>query len=106
MSNEFPSNDDKHPSIDFEKDAHGWIQWKGTQVCIDITCKCGESYHLDEEFMYHVKCSKCGRLYECGGNIKLYEIDPGTDLTHYFIMKNDDNEQSNNEEYWQDEHDK
>ena len=20
---------------------HGWIQWKGTGVCMDVHCKCG-----------------------------------------------------------------
>ena len=35
---------------------HGWIQWKGTNVCMDIHCKCGMLTHIDADFAYHVKC--------------------------------------------------
>lgn len=54
---------------------NGWIQWKGTNVCIDIHCICGESSHYDGDFMYFIECGYCGRVYECGGYIKLYERD-------------------------------
>ena len=52
---------------------YGWIQWKGTNVCIDIHCVCGESVHFDGDFMYFIKCPYCNRIYECDGNIKLTE---------------------------------
>lgn len=38
---------------------HGWIQWKGTDVCMDIHCKCGFHGHVDAEFAYFVKCLEC-----------------------------------------------
>jgi len=54
------------------KDSHGWIQWKGTQACVDIHCaKCGCHSHYDGDFMYFVKCPKCGQIYECNGYIEL-----------------------------------
>jgi hypothetical protein len=53
----------------------GWIQWKGTDVCIDLTCKCGEGFHFDGDFMYHIKCPYCGQVYECGAWIKLFPLD-------------------------------
>lgn len=54
---------------------HGWIGWKGTTVCMDIICKCGEMSHVDAEFMYHVKCPSCGTVYFCNGHIELIEIE-------------------------------
>lgn len=50
---------------------HGWIQWKGTDVCMDIHCKCGQLSHIDAEFAYHVKCPACGQVYFCNGHIEL-----------------------------------
>lgn len=59
---------------------HGWIQWKGTDVCIDIHCICGVMLHFDGDFMYYVKCGSCGRFYECDGHITLHEI-PAEEIT-------------------------
>ena len=57
---------------------HGWVQWKGTNVCMDIWCVCGEPGHVDASFAYNVKCPKCGRVYVCNGHIELIELDePG-----------------------------
>lgn len=52
----------------------GWIQWKGTEVCMDVYCKCGESSHIDAEFLYYVKCPACGTVYSCNPNIELIEV--------------------------------
>jgi hypothetical protein len=68
LMDEFPSLSKRHPR------PCGWIQWKGTDVCCDIHCKCGAFLHYDGGFMYHIKCSECGRVYECDGHIKLYEL--------------------------------
>lgn len=54
---------------------HGWIQWKGTDVCMDIHCKCGELSHIDADFAYHVKCPNCGTVYMCNGHIELIELE-------------------------------
>ena len=54
---------------------HGWIQWKGTNVCMDVHCACGEMTHVDDDFVYHIKCSKCGRVYFCNGHIELIELE-------------------------------
>ena len=53
---------------------HGWIQWKGTDVCMDVRCKCGEYSHIDADFAYYVKCPKCGTVYFCNGHIEFIEI--------------------------------
>lgn len=54
---------------------HGWIQWKGTNVCMDIHCKCGALCHVDGDFSYHVKCMECKTVYMCNGHIELIELE-------------------------------
>ena len=66
------------PSLSLQNEfpiPHGWIQWKGTSVCMDVHCECGELTHIDEEFCYYIKCGNCGKIYECDGHIKLYPLD-------------------------------
>jgi hypothetical protein len=53
---------------------HGWIQWKGTDVCMDVYCHCGANFHVDGDFAYNVKCPFCGRAYSCNGHIELIEL--------------------------------
>ena len=67
-----------YPSFEINKNRerpYAHIQWKGTDVCMDIHCKCGADLHIDEEFCHHIKCIRCGAFYECSGFIELYEID-------------------------------
>lgn len=56
---------------------HGWIQWKGTNVCIDLRCECGADGHLDGDFVYAVKCGKCGAIYALDAHVKLIPTKPG-----------------------------
>jgi hypothetical protein len=68
--------DPRHPSMDVKWERpHAWIQWKGTDVCMDIRCECGEDIHFDGMFAYHIKCLGCGAVYECDGHIKLHKLD-------------------------------
>jgi hypothetical protein len=62
-----------------DNEPHGWIQWKGTDVCMDIHCKCGESTHVDGYFAHHVKCGSCGTVYFCNGHIELIELEQEPD---------------------------
>ena len=69
----------------------GWIQWKGTSVCMDIHCTCGTHSHIDDEFAYYFKC-KCGQRYAVAAVVKLApvtqaEID-ATDI-HEGVIKED-----------------
>lgn len=57
-----------------EGESHGWIQWKGTDVCIDLRCKCGHLGHMDCDFFYHYECPACGTKYSVGQNVKLIEL--------------------------------
>lgn len=56
------TQDEMHNVVIGTHNAHGWIQWKGTDVCMDVHCKCGEHSHLDAEFAYYIKCPKCGSI--------------------------------------------
>lgn len=62
--------------FDWKEDPHGWIQWKGTGVCIDIHCKCGKMSHFDGRFMYFIVCPYCKRVYEVNGHVQFVERDP------------------------------
>ena len=54
---------------------NGWIQWKGTSVCMDLHCVCGRMEHYDGDFFYFYEC-RCGRKYGVGMNVKLIELTP------------------------------
>ena len=53
---------------------HGWVQWKGTDVCMDVYCACGHHSHIDAGFAYNVECPACHRVYLCNGFIELIEL--------------------------------
>jgi len=42
---------------------YAFIQWKGTDVCMDVQCVCGDYCHFDGAFAYVVECP-CGRRWE------------------------------------------
>lgn len=54
-----------------------FIQWKGTDVCMDFHCKCGAHLHIDGDFVYHVKCAHCDRIYTMGHTILAFERPAG-----------------------------
>lgn len=53
---------------------HGWIQWKGTEVCMDIRCPCGHQGHFDGEYFYHYECGGCHAKYAVGQHVKLIPL--------------------------------
>ena len=68
-----------HVQEKYQDQPHGWIQWDGTDVCMDVYCACGAVGHLDVGFCYHVQCPLCGRVYFCNGHIELIELDEKPD---------------------------
>lgn len=48
-----------------------FIQWKGTDVCMDWHCPCGTHNHLDSDFAYSIECYKCGTVFEVGSRVAL-----------------------------------
>lgn len=54
--------------------SYGWLQWKGTNVCMDFHCKkCGYMNHIDDDFVYFVKCT-CGTVYAMDGHVRAVEL--------------------------------
>src|SRR5579859_6922896 len=45
-------------------DPYVFIQWKGTDVCMDFYCECGEHCHFDGDFAYAVRCPHCDTVWE------------------------------------------
>lgn len=41
-----------------------FIQWKGTDVCMDFYCDCGHHNHYDGYFAYYVECEGCKQIFE------------------------------------------
>lgn len=56
-------------------DAETFIQWKGTEVCIDLRCPCGHHGHVDDSFAYFVECGGCGAVYELGTAVAVRRVD-------------------------------
>lgn len=46
-----------------------FIQWKGTDLCVDFTCPCGGDGHFDGMFAYSIRCPQCGAVYEMGTQV-------------------------------------
>lgn len=59
---------------DITSGPHGSIQWKGTDVCMDVHCSCGEHTHVDASFAYIIKCGACGKLWAVCSNVRLVGI--------------------------------
>lgn len=53
---------------------YGAIQWKGTNVCMDLYCECGHHGHVDDDFFYYYECPKCHAKYAVGERIKLIPL--------------------------------
>ncbi len=47
-----------------DDNTYAFLQWKGTDVCMDFHCECGAHHHIDGLFVYTVKCHSCGTIWE------------------------------------------
>lgn len=52
-----------------------FIQWKGSDVCLDFTCSCNYRGHLDADFAYAVRCPTCQRVWVLPHTFELVEDD-------------------------------
>lgn len=52
-----------------------YIQWKGTDVCMDFYCQCGVQSHIDDDFTYYVQCPACGQIYKMGDEVSMTPVD-------------------------------
>lgn len=55
-------------------DASMFIQWKGTEVCMDLACRCGELLHGDGYFAHFVKCPHCSTVYQLGTQVVIRQL--------------------------------
>ena len=61
-----------------------FIQWKGTDACLDLYCTCGEQFHFDGYFAYELTCGHCGQTYELPNTFRLNPVEPSRGLTLVF----------------------
>ena len=60
MSDPVAETTDQNPwGCDEQPDPHAFVQWKGTDVCMDFHCDCGAHCHFDGYFAYVVECPHC-----------------------------------------------
>jgi phage FluMu protein Com len=58
-----------------ERKGNTFIQWKGTDVCIDIHCpNCKAHSHIDDYYMYYFKCAKCGKIYAMSQSVEMIDL--------------------------------
>lgn len=60
-----------------EENPHVFIQWKGTDACLDIRCPCGAASHYDGDFAYAVRCPQCKQVWILGCYVQLYPLPQG-----------------------------
>ena len=51
-----------------------FVQWKGTDVCMDFECKCGAGLHIDAMFVYSIECGHCHRVYVMGDRVAVFDV--------------------------------
>lgn len=51
-----------------------FIQYKGTDICLDFTCACGHSAHYDGYMAYTLRCPECGRFFAMEQFPRLTEV--------------------------------
>jgi hypothetical protein len=40
-----------------------FVQWKGTDACLDLSCDCGNLGHFDGMFAYALRCPACKKVW-------------------------------------------
>lgn len=69
---------------------NAFIQWKGTDVCMDVQCECGAALHHDGYFANVVQCPHCQAIYEMPAFVYPRRVsDPGPHHTPQ-VMERDD----------------
>lgn len=71
--------DERTPSV--------FIQWKGTDVCMDFYCECGAHCHFDGDFAYAVKCPHCATIWEMPCHMFPRKADERTYPSHVEMAK-------------------
>jgi hypothetical protein len=51
--------------------SRNFIQWKGTDVCVDLECECGAYIHFDGLFLYAWRCPRCGAVWVMESTVQM-----------------------------------
>lgn len=63
------------PGDDARRLSAAFVQWKGTRVCMDVSCPlCGHDGHIDADFAYFLQCGECGTMIEVGTYVPIFAI--------------------------------
>lgn len=68
---------------DKPENPYAFIQWKGTDLCMDFHCKCGAQCHFDGYFAYVVQCRHCGTKWEMPAFVKPREVSTDDHEPHF-----------------------
>lgn len=79
---ELKSLENTHINFDITEDAHGTIQWKGSDIYMDIHCDCGHTSNIKGDGIFFVKCPSCKTIYELNGFIQLIKRTDITEKNH------------------------
>lgn len=50
------------------------VQWKGTDLCLDLYCDCGMSSHADGYSFSYVQCPGCDVIYKLQHNVPMTKV--------------------------------
>jgi hypothetical protein len=68
--------DDERPDV--------FLQWKGTNACMDFWCTCGADLHFDGYFAHELTCGHCGQTWEMPSKFTPLPVKPSRSLTLVF----------------------
>jgi hypothetical protein len=61
-----------------------FLQWKGTDACLDLYCACGQDLHFDGYFAHELTCGHCGQTWELPHKLAVTPVEPSRQLTLIF----------------------
>jgi hypothetical protein len=61
-----------------------FLQWKGTDACLDLYCTCGQDLHFDGFFATELTCGHCGQTWELPHKLTITPVEPTHQLTLIF----------------------
>jgi hypothetical protein len=56
-----------------------FIQWKGTDICMDFWCDCGTQNHYNGYFAYYVQCKGCKQVYKLDSKVMMQKSELNKD---------------------------
>lgn len=63
-----------------------YIQWQGSKLCVDFDCPCGHGAHLDDAFLFAVRCPACGTRYELVPELLVRVVPEDEELSHSCVV--------------------